>query len=64
MYASCGRAACVSWVLEFFGGDMRVTMTLIGKPVQRVMQDSLVLSEKESAAEAKAQGPHRTYVMS
>lgn len=45
----------VSRELELFASDMRVTMTLIGaKSVHEITRDSLVLAEKELAAEAKA----------
>jgi len=50
----------VSRELELFGSDMRVTMTLIGaKSVHEITRDSLVLAEKELAAEAKARRPVR-----
>jgi L-lactate dehydrogenase (cytochrome) len=45
----------VSRELELFASDMRVTMTLIGaKSVHEITRDSLVLAEKELAAQAKA----------
>lgn len=50
----------VSRELELFASDMRVTMTLIGaKSVHEITRDSLILAEKELAAEAKARRPVR-----